>query len=179
MPSPHDAPELHDIIGVDVTQPDAHTDSDADAAIEAIERPQTYDPGEWGTPSKVDGALPRAGLSGFGEETPSCGDPTLFFCTGCGGVHTMGDTCDCLACPNCVEAAIRERSTEICARLGTLRAMLDARRDPHQQYHHVVLSPPKEWVLLAEEVYKRTVDVIKELFEVMGLIGWEGVNLGC
>lgn len=172
LPTPGDAPELHDTLGVNVHSPDGHTDADPQRAIEEIQRPQTYDPGAWDTPSYDEGALPKPIPPSFGEEKPSCGEDTPFFCAGCGKVHAVGDTCQRLSCPRCAEAGIRERAREICSRLAALRAMLDARRDPHQRFHHVVVSPPKEWILLADKVYKRTVDVVKELFKIMGLVGW-------
>lgn len=169
LPNPEDAPELHDTLGVDVTQPDAHTDADADDAIAAIERPKKVDPdsADW-----HEGRLPQPGLPGFGEQKESCGEPMPHFCAGCGSTTTIGDTCDRMTCSHCVESAIRNRTTEVCKRLGALRAMLDVRRDAHQKYHHVVISPPQEWLLLATKVYETTVDVIKTLWTVMGLVGW-------
>ncbi|WP_336359064.1 hypothetical protein [Haloarcula sp. CGMCC 1.6347] len=151
------------------------TDSSADASlndqaqriIEAIDRPKQPDDMSRG----VDGWLPTLDLPGFGDEYDSCGDDIPHFCDDCGHTFAVGRTCKRSTCPRCAPKWVTERAKNIVARLDTNARVRAGEIGEAVYKHHVVISPPDDWYLEADDVLDRTQKVIKEIMEMMDAEG--------
>ncbi|MWG32982.1 hypothetical protein [Halomarina oriensis] len=153
-----------DVDDVDV---DAMDDDDRELSeeiIEAIERPKQ-------APSFSKGYLPVCDLPGFGDAYPDCGDDMVHFCEDCGHTSAFGRTCRRSECPRCAPAWARNTAKTITGKLIALRSMLDARRETHQRFHHLMFSPSADWTLENSDPLKRTVKVIKQILSAYGVEG--------
>ncbi|MBV0903928.1 hypothetical protein [Haloarcula salina] len=146
--------------------------------VEAIERPKQLDDMSRG----VEGWLPTLDLPGFGDAYDSCGDDIPHFCSDCGHTFPVGRTCKRSTCPRCAPKWVTERARNIVSRLDTVCRVKSGELGEAVYKHHVVLSPPDDWYLEADDVLERTQKVIKEIMQLMdaeGLVAyhpWAGKN---
>jgi hypothetical protein len=156
--------------------------ADADEIINMINRPKQWRPEkitmDWGeeksrTDTPIDQKLPFMDLPGFGSELEDCGDDLPRFCECCGETVTVGRTCRRSTCPRCARAWNLQAATRLTAKLEAVWAYQYTALKHHPYYHHVTISPPEDWALDGdpETVYWRTLDVVKDICEELGLAG--------
>lgn len=178
---------LHSTTGAGTDRRTKHAgDADADAIIEAINRPKQYEPDQIRRVEAPDGQvkektvsdmkdrwLPRMDLPGFGELGDTCGEDIHRFCECCGDSWTVGETCRRSTCPRCSETWCREAATSIAAKLKACWATMWKSSNEHPYFHHLVIDIPDDWQLAGDPdtVYHRTLDVIKEILDEFGISG--------
>lgn len=146
--------------------------------IDEIERPRQGDITRRG----ADGYLDAGVLPGFADEPmqDDCGEPIPHFCTQCGAVIEIGRTCSQSRCPRCAPSWCVERAEPKVARLQSVAKTMSARLGVPVFKHHLVISPPDDWYLYAEDPLGRTFEVVKEILSLLnaeGIIcyhGWTG-----
>jgi hypothetical protein len=139
----------------------------AEAIIEAIDRPRQADDMSRG----ADGWLPTLDLPGFGDSYDSCGEDMPHFCEDCGHTFAVGRTCSRSVCPRCAQSWVTNRAPNIVGKLDATARMMASVRDGAVYKHHVVLSPPDDWYLEAEDPLDRTFRVVREILDVMDAQG--------
>jgi hypothetical protein len=141
--------------------------SQAERIIEEIERPkQSPDSSQW-----QDSWLPMLDLPGFGEEYEDCGDDIPHFCSHCAHTFAVGRTCKRSTCPRCAPKWVTERARHIVARLDTICRVKSKQLGQAVYKHHVVISPPNDWKVEAEDPLDRTQKVIREIMDEMNAEG--------
>jgi len=178
--------KVYDTVGPDFGPTREGNEADASAIIEAIERPNQYEPDQTVVAERPNGSfkeivvednedrwLPRMKLPGFGEERETCGDDMYRFCACCGESVKVGQTCRQSRCPRCAQEWCREAATSVAAKLSATWAYQYASLDDHPFYHHLVLDVPDDWRLDddPETVYERTKGVVKEIMDEFDLAG--------
>ena len=161
----------------------AEHSADADRIIEAIERPNQWTPeteyvAQFGKETRKkepikDRWLPKMDLPGFGEKYDDCGDDMPRFCGCCGETVTVGRTCRRSTCPRCAQMWCMGQASSLVAKLESVWAYQYAALKSHPYYHHLVIDIPEDWILDGdpETVYWRTLDVIKEILDELGVAG--------
>lgn len=153
-------------------------DALASQIIDEIRRPRQGDI----TVRGADG-YPEAGdLPGFADETlqDDCGEVIPHFCTDCGAVVKIGRTCKQSRCPRCAPSWCIDRAVPKTARLESVAKYMSARMGVSVKKHHVVISPPDDWFLSADDPLDRTFGVVKNILKLLnaeGIIcyhGWSG-----
>lgn len=146
--------------------------------VEEIERPQQATR----TDDQVGGYIAPGELPGMAPETmqPDCGDSIPHFCTHCGGIVEIGRTCKQSMCPRCAPMWVVDIAETKTARLQSVAKTMSARLDAPVFKHHLVISPPDDWFLVANDPLDKTFDVVKEILSLLnaeGAIcahGWTG-----
>ena len=142
--------------------------ADPDAIIEAIERPNQADGDvtswQW---------LPKMDLPGFGQLGETCGEEVPQFCECCADTWSVGETCRRSTCPRCAQTWVRESATQIAAKLKAVWAHRYKSDSEHPFFQHLVIDIPNDWKLEGDSdtVYWRTLDVIKEIMDELGIAG--------
>ncbi|WP_324666270.1 hypothetical protein [Haloarcula sediminis] len=159
---------------------------DTDAVIEAIERPNQYEPDQTKVVETPSGTfeektvpdhkwryLPKMDLPGFGELGDDCGDSITQFCECCADSWSVGSTCGLSTCPRCAQTWVRESATQIASKLKGVWAKMWSQDSEHPYFQHLVVDIPDDWELGGdpETIYWRTLDVIKEIMDAMGIAG--------
>jgi hypothetical protein len=157
---------LHDTTGAGMGNPAGDHAADAGAIIDHIERPRRFE-GEY----HKGGTLPVMDLPGFGEPRETCGDEMYRFCACCGESIEIGQTCYESTCSRCAREWCRRRSARLCAKLSATWAYQYAALDDHPYYHHLVMDIPDDWVLDTTQPFDRTLEVVKQVMDEMGVIG--------
>jgi hypothetical protein len=149
----------------------------AQEIIDEIERPRRGTV-EMGTSGYPDPGNPP----GFGTKLDDCGDDIVHFCTGCGAKTTIGRTCKRSVCPRCAPRWVVDRADPRLARLQSVCKTMGSLLGCSIKKHHVVLSPPDDWYLYADDPLDRTFSVVKEILKLLqceGIIcyhGWAGIE---
>lgn len=146
--------------------------------VEAIDRPRQAT----ATGPVQGGFIDPGELPGMNPETmqPDCGDDIPHFCTHCGGVVEIGRTCKQSMCPRCAPSWVIDIAETKTARLQSVAKYMSARLGCPVYKHHVVLNPPDDWFLTADDPLDKTFDVVKEILKLLnaeGVIcahGWTG-----
>jgi hypothetical protein len=169
---------------VDVFRPDsspqqyARDPADPQAIIELIEAVRSGDLDRTGHKD----TMPAMDLLSFGDPLDDCGDDLPHFCRSCGSTFAIGRTCGRSQCPRCWAKWVLDRASAICGKLDALRRFKYAAEcgpGPQQPdnmfYHHLVISPPPDWLVDAGEspldVFERTLDLVKDLLDELGVEG--------
>jgi hypothetical protein len=178
---------IHDTTGMGMgSGPTAETNpADAEAAIEAIERPNQWDGETVETTDPTTGEkvsfersepvtdqwLPKMDLPGFGEMGEDCGEEQTQFCECCADTWSVGACCRRSTCPRCAQTWVRESATQVSAKLKSAWAAMWKQSDEHPYFQHLVFDIPDDWCLAGdpETVYWRTIDVVKEILDAFGL----------
>lgn len=152
----------------------------AEAIIEAIQRPKVGDKDALGM-DDGGGWLPKLDLPSFGEAYDECGENRTRFCVCCGDYVQVGRTCARSMCPRCWVAWVLKRAGTsrengedvpgIVAQLDKTARMMSSELDTAVFKHHIVMSPPMDWFLGAEDPLERTKQVIKEIMDALNLQG--------
>jgi len=143
-------------------------DALADELVDVIQRPKQATLDERGP----EGWLPTLDLPGFGNEYEDCGDEIPHFCEGCGHTFAVGRTCKRSECPRCGAAWVLDRAPNIVGRLDATARMMSSVRDTAVYKHHVVFSPPSDWLLEADDPLDKTFHVIRDLLDRMDAEGY-------
>jgi len=179
---------LHDTTGpaMGTTLSPETNPCDADAVIEAINRPQQYQPDvrkvvetpsgdfeEKLVPDHEWRRLPKMDLPGFGELGETCGEEVTQFCECCADHWSVGETCRRSTCPRCAQTWVRESATQIAAKLKATWAKMYRQESEHPYFQHLVIDIPDDWELGGdpETVYWRTLDTVKEIMDGFGIAG--------
>lgn len=168
--------QLHPTVGPDVGEDEL----DVETFAAVVERIQRLDRPEWpdepgAIPADETGealTLPPLDLPGFGETDEDCGDPIPHFCEGCGATTPIGRTCGRSVCERCADAWVRDRTTNVCARLAAARAALDSVNDDHIRFHHLAINLPDQWAVDADDPLRATFRMIYDVLEEMDLQGY-------
>lgn len=121
--------------------------------------------------------LPQLPVPGTGLRRETCGNDIPRGCAGCGKTHTVGQTCQRRMCPRCWKNWDRRRAAMICAKMEARRRTRESRGMGWQgwKFHHLVLSPPEGFALNSDQPFDRTIQILKEVLEELGVP--EGVLL--
>ena len=157
---------------------DVDVDALAGQIIDEIQRPRQGDI----TAQGADGYLDAGGLPGFADEPlqDDCGEVIPHFCTDCGSVVKIGRTCKQSRCPRCAPSWCVDRAEPKIARLQSVAKYMSSRLGVPVFKHHVVISPPDDWYLYADDPVDRTFEVVKNILKLLnaeGVIcyhGWTG-----
>jgi len=156
---------------------EVNVDQLTDDLLDAINRPRQSTVDERGS----DGLMNPLSLPGFGEE---CVDDVLvYYCTHCGSTVEMSHTCYKSECPDCAPMWDIDKAENHVARIETIAKIMSARLDGTSvKKHHLVISPPDDWVLEAADPLDKTFDVVGEIMDLLNIEGlryyhgWRGRN---
>ncbi|RJX47523.1 hypothetical protein [Halonotius pteroides] len=137
-----------------------------DDLLDAINRPKQSTVDERGS----DGLMSPLSLPGFGEE---CHDDTLiYYCTHCGSTVEMSHTCYKSECPDCAPMWDIDKAENGVARLQTVAKRMSGKMGGVSiKKHHLVMSPPEDWVLEAANPIDKTFDVIGDIMDLLNVEG--------
>lgn len=160
--------QLHQTSGRSApTHGDHRTKHDADALCDVVVRARTQgDTNELWT-QREDVILP--GFGEYGRET--CGEEFPGFCTACGEVKNIGETCYMSRCPRCAPAWALRTAKRVVAKLLALRAYRDSFMESHQRCHHVVNSFDLDSPNCPTD-HEQALDMAKKLLSLVNLEGW-------
>lgn len=126
--------------------------------------------------------LPEGKLPGFGEPEDDCGElipEAMHWCDCCYDVKELPHNCYRYDCPMHGLHAVRRRAAGArsndeksmdgaAAKLGAIRATLDARLDRAQVYHHLSLSPPRDYFWRSDNPLERGFQLCREIMDTFG-----------
>lgn len=138
--------------------------------VDAIQRPQQARLDKRGS----DGYLPEFGtLPGFGDAAyDDCREPIPHCCSSCGKIIKIGKTCKRSTCGECAPSWIVDLVPLHVAKMDVAARKLSARLGGVSvKKHHLMFSPPDDWILRHDDPLKRTREVIYEILDIFNAQG--------
>jgi hypothetical protein len=117
------------------------------------------------------GYLPTMDLPGFGDPYDDCGEDIPHFCEHCGSTFPVGRTCRRSVCERCAQSWVVDRASSVVGKLDATARMMSAATGESIKKHHVVVSPPADWFLEADEPLDRTFHVIRDVLDALNAEG--------
>lgn len=118
--------------------------------------------------------LPLLDLPTFGDPRPDCGrviPPAKRFCEDCGTVHEGHHVCNTYDCEMHGLHTVRRRAVSVVSQLESMRLYLNAFRPHNHSFHHLIISPPPDLNIAAQDPLRRMVTCVRELMDALGVQG--------
>lgn len=125
-------------------------------------------------PDRFRDELPALDLPGFGQPYDDCEDDFMLVCTNCGHTTETDRTCYRSQCPKCGAWWAFRQSRTIASKLEATRLVKEDNEGSGwsgYKHHHLALSPPDGFAVDAEDPVQFTIDILKEIFDEIGVAG--------